>query len=133
MLNRRRAALEKLAQRADLTHQQVLRRLRILDDHFGFIRTHMFWVRDEEPVGPATLASAQRELRQLGRAAVRIGAEVCDRSAWGRVSGEFLAAAFGLIVLPWPLRRGHQALRRLGVPAESAAEGGPDPAPSTPS
>jgi potassium efflux system protein len=116
LLSRRREALEKLALRAEATHEQVLRRLRILDDHFGFIRTHMFWVRDEEPVGPAALAQAERELHRVGRAGLRIGSEVCDRSAWGRLSAEFLTAAVGLFVLPWPLRRAQRALRALAEP-----------------
>lgn len=127
LLNRRRAALDKVAQGAEEAHKEVLRRLAILDEHFGFIRTHMFWVRDEEPVGAATAAQAQRECRQLGRAAVRIGAEVGDRSNWGRLSAEFLAASVGLVVLPWPLLRARGALRRAR-PAPAART---DPAPRT--
>ena len=126
LLNRRRAALDRIAQRVEETHKEVLRRLAILDDHFGFIRTHMFWVRDEEPVGEATLAQAQRELKQLGRASIRIGAEVGDRSAWGRLSAEFLAASAGLIILPWPLRRAHRAMQAGSVPA-TRTEGPPAP------
>ena len=136
LLNRRRAALDRTAQRAEQTHQEVLVRLRILDDHFGFIRTHMFWVRDEEPVGGATVAQAQRELRQLGRATVRIGAEVGDRSAWGRLSVEFLAATFGLVALPWPLRRGPPGRRprSLSAPLGRKSDGPrtPPPRPATP-
>ena len=111
LLIRRRAALEKLASRAEQTHDQVLRRLRVLDDHFGFIRTHLFWVRDEGPVGLATLGQAQRETRQLARASLRIAEEVADPSAWGRLSPEFLAATFGLLVLPWPMHRLRRKLR----------------------
>lgn len=114
LLLRRRAALEKLAAKAEQTHEQVLRRLRILDDHFGFIRTNLFWVRDEEPVGAATLQQARRELRQLARESVRIAAEVGDRSLWGRVSPEFLAALLGLVVLPWPLHRLRGFLKAVG-------------------
>lgn len=117
LLLRRRAALERLASRAEQTHDEVLRRLRILDDHFGFIRTHLFWVRDEEPVGPATLEQSQRELRQLARASLRIAEEVADRSAWGRLSPEFLAASVGLLVLPWPLHRLRKTYRPPGDPA----------------
>ncbi len=113
LLNRRRQALDTLAQRADQTHEQVLRRLGILDDHFGFIRTHMFWVRDEETIGPATLEQAQRELKQLARASFRLVQSACDRATWGRLSVEFLVAALGLIVLPWPLRRAQLALRAV--------------------
>jgi potassium efflux system protein len=116
LLSRRREALNKLALRAEATHEQVLRRLRILDDHFGFIRTHMFWVRDADPVGLVTLAQVERELQRVARAVLRIGTEVCDRCAWGRLSAEFLTAALGLIVLPWPLRRAQLALRALAEP-----------------
>ncbi len=129
MLNRRRAALDKLAQDAEETHKEVLRRLAILDEHFSFIRTHMFWVRDEESVSAATLAQAQREVRQLGRASVRIGAEVCDHAAWGRLSAEFLTAAVGLVVLPWPLRRARRALLPRRAPAPGSVR--PDPTPRT--
>jgi potassium efflux system protein len=112
LLSRRRDALEKLASRADQTHDQVLRRLRILDEHFGFIRTNLFWVRDEEPIGPPTLVAAQRDLRQLARAAGRLAVESCDPGSWGRVSGEFVASGLGLLLLPWPLRRLRRALLR---------------------
>ena len=114
LLERRRAALRKLAAKAEETHSQVVRRLAILDDHYGFIRTHLFWVRDEEPIGGATFSAARRELTQLGRAVATTAAEVVDRSRWGRVSPEFLAAALGLVVLPWPLRRARGVLRAAG-------------------
>ncbi len=127
LLNRRRAALDKIARRAEDTHHEVLVRIHILDDHFGFIRTHMFWVRDEEPVGLATIEQAQRELRRLGRAFFKIGAEAGDRSAWGHLSAEFLAASIGLVVFPWPLRRAHRALQKLAPPATSVATNLPQP------
>src|SRR5262249_42070063 len=115
-LTRRRDVLERVALRAEQTHEQVLRRLRILDDHFGFIRTNLFWVRDEEPVGPASLAQAHRELIQLGRSGMRFLGELFDLSAWGRVSAEFLLALFGLLVLPWPLVKTYRVLRPLRNP-----------------
>ncbi|GAC1475501.1 MAG: hypothetical protein NVSMB9_28200 [Isosphaeraceae bacterium] len=111
LLNRRQGALEKLAARAEQTHEQVVRRLRILEDHFGFIRTNLFWVRDEDPVSLATAAQAQRELRHLARAAFRITTEVSDRGGWGRISPEFMLATFGMFVLPWPLRKLSRSLR----------------------
>jgi potassium efflux system protein len=116
LLIRQRNALQKLAERADQTHEQVERRLRILDDHFGFIRTNLFWVRDEEPIGTATLVQAQRELKQVGRGLLRITAEACDTKAWGRISGEFLLAGVGLVVIPWPLGRLRRALSRRAGP-----------------
>jgi len=114
LLNRRRQRLEKLADRAEQTHSAVLRRLKILDDHFGFIRTHIFWVRNEEPIGPGTLSQAGRECRQLARAGLRIAAELGDPSARNRLTPEFGVAALALVVLPWPihrLRRGRRAPR----------------------
>jgi len=123
LLLRHRAALEALARRAEQAHEAVIRRLRILDDHFGFIRTNLFWVRDEEPIGLATLAQAHREARQLVRAAVRVGAEAVDRGSWGRVSPEFLAATFGLTVLPWPFRRLRRVLSPAPLPGKPAGGG----------
>jgi hypothetical protein len=111
LLARRRVALEKLARRAEETHEEILRRLQILDDHFGFIRTNLFWVRDQEPIGMTTVAQVQRESRQLARAGTRLGEQLLDTKGWGRVSPEFLSAALGLVVLPWPLWRLRRTLR----------------------
>ncbi len=58
LLQRRRIALEQLCDRASHTLEQVSRRLSILDEEYGFIRTHIFWVRDCDPVGLETLAQA---------------------------------------------------------------------------
>src|SRR5262249_33573449 len=116
LLTRRRASLEELAARAERAHEQVQRRLRILDEHYGFIRTHIFWVRDQEPVGAATALQAPRERTQPGRSPARLAEEFGDARAWGRVSAEFLAAALGLVVLPWPLRKGYALLTSLGEP-----------------
>jgi hypothetical protein len=120
LLGRRREALKKLAARAEETHEEVLRRLRILDDHFGFIRTHMFWVRDDEPFGIATVEDAERELRQISRASIKIFTGAVDAKGWGRISPEFLVSALGLVLLPWPLRRLRRALRSNGPAGESA-------------
>ena len=105
LLNRRQLALEKLATRAEETHDQVLKRLRILDEHFGFIRTHIFWVRDEEPVSALTFSQANREAFLVARSLIRLIAEFGDRSLWGRFSPEFIISAMSVVVLPWPLRR----------------------------
>jgi potassium efflux system protein len=111
ILNERRAALVKLAARAQETHDQVLRRLQILDDHYGFTRTHIFWVRDEEPISSVTALQTRRELIQLGRATLQTASELRDRASWGRVSVEFLVSALGLVVLPWPLYRVRRVFR----------------------
>jgi potassium efflux system protein len=119
LLNRRKKALERIASRAQETHEQVLRHLQVLDDHFGFVRTHIFWVRDEQPINETTLPQARRELSQIGRAVVRTASELSDRSSWERVSVEFLGAAFGMVVLPWPLYRAGRALRRREAPVRT--------------
>jgi potassium efflux system protein len=114
LLERKRLALEKLAARAEETHRQIERRLKTLDDQYGFIRTNIFWVRDQEPISAVTLAQCRREAVLLGRSLLPLVQEACDRSLWGRVSPEFAVAAVLLIVLPWPLvRLRSTGLRRL--------------------
>ena len=105
LLERKRLTLEKLAERAEETHRQIERRLKTLDDQYGFIRTHIFCVRDQEPIGPVTLAQCRREAVILGRSLVTLATETCDPGLWGRVSPEFAVAALALIGLPWPLFR----------------------------
>ena len=114
LLVRRREALKKLAARAEETHEEVLRRVRILDDHFGYIRTHLFWVRDDEPIGAATMEDAERELWQVSRASLKLFSDAVDPKGWGRISPEFLVSSLGLVLLPWPLRRLRRALRSSG-------------------
>ena len=121
LLGRNRDVLSKLAQRADDTQTQVLRRIKILDEQYAFIRTHIFWVRDAEPPGLATLAHAQDESIRAARGLVRLAAEPWDRTLWGRVSPDFILAVVGLVALPWPLRLARRALDRLRLAA-------PDPA-----
>ena len=55
VLLRRRAALERLTDCTTQTLEQISRRLSILDEEYGFIRTHIFWVRDQEPIGLPTI------------------------------------------------------------------------------
>jgi potassium efflux system protein len=105
LLERKRLALEKLAARAEETHRQVERRLKTLDDQYGYIRTHIFWVRDQEPISAVTLAQCRREAALLGRSVLPLVQEACDRSLWGRISPEFVVATLALIGLPWPLSR----------------------------
>lgn len=117
LLERKRAALEKLAMRAEQTQLQVVRRLKTLDDQYGFIRTHIFWVRDQEPIAPATLARCRREVANLGRSLWPLVREASNRSRWGRVSAEFALATLALIGLPLPLYKLRKSLcpRRLFV------------------
>ena len=55
MLVRRRSVLEQLNDCTAQTLDQIARRLAILDEEYGFIRTHIFWVRDQEPIGLGTI------------------------------------------------------------------------------
>ncbi len=114
LLYRRIAALQKLAERAEQTHDQVLKRLKILEDHFAFIKTHLFWVRDQEPLGTETLTMSERELTQLARAAARTAEVAGDTENWDRASIRFFAAAAALAVAPWPLWRVRAALKSQG-------------------
>jgi len=125
LLNRRRNVLQKLASRAEETQKQVARRLDTLDQQYAFIRTHIFWVRDAEPLGAATVAHARDESIRTARALAHLALEPADRSLWGRTSAEFVLAVLGLTVLPWPLLMGQRALDRLRLGAVPPAAPGP--------
>ena len=112
LLVRQKAALTKLVTRSTETLEQVTRRLRILEDEYGFIRTHIFWVRDQEPVGLSTLQQGGRELKQVVKGVVRLASESSQRRSWSRPSSEFLAAAAAAVVLPLGLFRLRRTLRR---------------------
>ena len=111
----RRLALQRLADGADATLKQILRRLKILDEQHLFIRTHIFWVRDAAPVGPETLGLAREESRRVARAVLRLARAPADRTLWGRVSWEFTLACAGIVVLPLPLGLSRRALKRRAV------------------
>jgi hypothetical protein len=110
LLEQRRKVLDDLVNRAERTHQEVLRRLRALDAEYTFVRTHIFWVRDAEPLGPKTLGQGQTEVRRVARAVFRVGLEACDFSLWGRLSAEFALLALGALVLPWPIWHARRSL-----------------------
>jgi potassium efflux system protein len=111
LLERKRAALEKLAKHAEQTHDQIERRIRILDEQYGFIRMNIFCVRDQEPIGMVALAQCRRELAILARSSLKLLRESCDRSLWGRTSPEFAVTVLALIGLPWPLSKLRRSLR----------------------
>ena len=83
LLNRRRNVLQKLARRAEDAHNQVLRRIETLDEQYAFIRTHIFWIRDAEPLGAATLAHARDDSIRTARALVRLAMEAVRPLALG--------------------------------------------------
>jgi hypothetical protein len=115
VLNRRRNVLQKLARRADDIHLQVLRRIQTLDEQYAFIRTHIFWIRDAEPLGAATVAHARDDSIRAAKAVLRLSMETGDRSLWSRIAPEFILALTALIVLPWPLLIGQRALDRIRI------------------
>jgi potassium efflux system protein len=125
LLERKRVALEKLAQRAEQTYAQIERRLKTLDDQYGFIRTYIFCVRDQEPIGAVTVAQARRELALLGRSLLVILRECGDRSFWGRVSPEFAVSALALLGMPWPLFRLRRSICQSRTPAPAAMAASP--------
>ncbi len=117
LLIRRKEVLERLLERAEKIHAQVARRLRILDEQYAFIRTHIFWVRDSEPLGESTLVQARRDAARLASAVVKLGAEAVDRTTWGRVSAEFGLMLLGLTVLPPAIVYGRRRLKaRIAAP-----------------
>ena len=112
LLNRCHDVLQLLAQRTEDTQTQILRRIAKIDEQYAFIRTHIFWVRDAEPVGPATFDHAGDESVRLVRALMKLCGELGDASLWGRVAPDFILAMVALVVLPWPLRLAQKALDR---------------------
>jgi potassium efflux system protein len=113
LLVRWRTALEKLTQRAGLTLQQVVRRLGILDEEYGFIRTHIFWVRDQDPIGFATLTASGREIKHLLNGLFRLAQETITARHWSHPSAEFVIICLGVLVLPTGLVRLRRGLRLL--------------------
>jgi potassium efflux system protein len=115
LLVRRRIALEKLCDRASHTQQQVARRLGILDEEYGFIRTHIFWVRDQDAIGLATLTQAAREFNHVVKGLIWLAEEVLKPNLWGQPSAEFMVTALAVLALPPAIVRLRRFLRaRIG-------------------
>ena len=119
-LERKRQAFEKLAARAELTHGEITRRLETLDEHYGWIRTHIFWVRDQEPICAATMIQCRREASFLARAVITLFRESFDPSLRGRISVEFVVALVAMVGLPWPLHKLRKSLGSRRLPAARA-------------
>jgi potassium efflux system protein len=113
MLVRRRAALERLTDCTAQTLQEVTRRLGILDEEYGFIRTNLFWVRDQEPIGLGTLSQAIRELQQLVKTLLRLAQETAKSGHRDSPTAEFLIATLLVLGLPAGLVRLRRSLRVL--------------------
>ena len=120
LLNRRRDVLRNLARRAEEAHACVLKRIETLDLQYAFIRTHIFWIRDAEPLGATTLAHARDDSMRTARALVHLAMEAGDRSLWSHPSFAFILAAAALVVFPLPLFLGRRALDRMRLAGLSA-------------
>src|SRR5262249_12465724 len=86
LLIRRRKALEQLTEQTAQTLDQIGRRLGILDEEYSFIRTHIFWVRDQEPIGLGTIRQGARECQHVLKALLRLAQESVSFHSWGRPS-----------------------------------------------
>jgi potassium efflux system protein len=120
LLNRRRDVLRNLASRAEEAHTCVLKRIETLDLQYAFIRTHIFWIRDAEPLGATTLAHARDDSVRTAKALVHLAMEAGDRSLWSHPSVAFVLAAASLVVLPLPLWWGRRSLDRMRLAVPSA-------------
>ena len=115
LLSRRRNVLQLLAERAEATNAAVLRRIRVLDQQNAFIRTHIFWVRDAEPIGKATLIRARGETGRTLRALASLAVVAFDRSRWEPASPSFLVAAALALGLPLPIWLGRRWVDRRRI------------------
>ncbi len=111
LLARHRAVLERLTVCTAQTLDQIARRLAILDEEYGFIRTHIFWVRDQEPIGLATITQGAREGRRVLDGLVRMVREAARTRQWGRASAEFITAALAVLGLPIVMVRSRRMLK----------------------
>ena len=106
LLKRQKAALTGLVTRASQTLEQVTRRRRVLEEEYGFIRTHIFWVRDQEPIGLATASPGRARAQAPGQGLIKLAEEAGNPAFWGgHLSSEFLTAAAAAVVLPLGLFR----------------------------
>jgi hypothetical protein len=113
ILVRRQKALEKLAHRSSETLQQIARRLKTLDQEYSFIRTQIFWVRDQDPIAAATLWQGAREFNSLLKALLRLAQETMTPSLWKQPSAEFTVTALTVLLLPVALVKLRRALGGL--------------------
>jgi hypothetical protein len=122
LLSRRRDILRKLATRAEETNKYVLKRIDMLDQQYAFIRTHIFWIRDAEPLGASTIARARDDSIRLTNALVALAMETCDRTLWSRLSPDFILAVVALFVLPIPMFVGQKTLDRFRCATSAVPE-----------
>ncbi|WZO96970.1 hypothetical protein EP7_003979 [Isosphaeraceae bacterium EP7] len=111
-LERRLKALASLAERYEAIYAEIQKRIEILDEHYAYIRTHLFWVRDTEPIGVQTISHTQQEAKRIVPALVALALEPWDAKRWRGVSVEFAIAVLACIAAPLPLYRLQKALGR---------------------
>ncbi len=100
LLDRRRRGLERMVERAESAHKQVMRRLRAIDEKYAFLQSRVFWIRDAEPLGAESIEPLRREIVRTAVAIDGIFDDVVDRSMWRRTSSEFVVAVALAIVVP---------------------------------
>ncbi len=123
ILQSRKRVLAQLSERAELTQKKICERIAVMDEAHAFIRTHLFWVRDQPPLGLTALDQGRRDARDAAKTLIGMAGEVWARPHWLPASPEFLLAAAGLVVLPWFLHRIRKVLRqRLGRPGPVRVE-----------
>ena len=112
LLAERREALKTLVSREQEVLAEIDRRLAILDDESSFVRTHLFWVRDQDPISLTTVGLAAGELRRLTRATLGLAGETMATGAWKKPGPDFLAASALVLALPLGIVRARRALKR---------------------
>jgi potassium efflux system protein len=101
LLTRRRDALRQLVQATSETRDQINRRLALLDEEYNYIRTHLFWIRDQPPLSLSTFTRAVGEVRwRVIQGLVGLAEESVAPRSWRRVTPEFLAAGLLSLTLP---------------------------------
>ncbi|MDR3619391.1 MAG: hypothetical protein P4L85_08580, partial [Paludisphaera borealis] len=100
LLERRRDALRDLYGGVSETLDQINRRLDLLDEEYTFIRTHLFWIRDQDPINLATIGRGAGELQRLAKVSFGLAKETTTPKSWRRLTPEFLATGLLALVLP---------------------------------
>ena len=112
LLTRQRDALKKLSDQSYETLEQVRRRLDILDDQYSYIRTQIFWIRDQEPIGAATLQRGAAEFRRFVKTSLGLARETATPKSWKPPSPAFLALGFLCLVFPLGVLRVRGVVKR---------------------
>jgi potassium efflux system protein len=113
LLTRRRDALRKLVESTSETLGSINRRLALLEEEYAYIRTHLVWIRDQEPVSLSTFARAASELhRRVVPGLIKLAEETANPGSWRRTTPEFLAAGLLALTLPIGIFRLRSVVKR---------------------